>query len=184
MKRTAWALGIAALACVPAGAQETGGRAADRVLAAFIGCRQQRDPVVRAACYDAALDRLQGQVAARQVVIVDHEQVQQDRRTLFGFAPGHAADAPKPAKPIPTPKAARPPAEDVAEIDSTVVSAQSYGYDQYQIRIATGAVWRTTESGLPAAPRPGTRIHIHRAIMNSYLLRVGGYRAVRAVRVN
>lgn len=184
MKRTAWSLGIAALACVPAGAQDGGGRAADRVLAPFITCRQQRDPAARAACYDAALDRLQGQVTARQVVIVDHEQVQQDRRTLFGFSPGHAQEAPKPAKLAPAPRAARAPVEDVAEIDSTVVSAQPYGYDGLQIRIATGAIWRTTEGGIPIPPKPGTRIHIHRALMNSYLLRVGSYRAVRAVRVN
>lgn len=184
MKRWAWALGIAAVAGAPAGAQDVGGRAADRVLAPFIACRAQRDTAARAACYDAALDRLQGQVTARQVVIVDHEQVQQDRRTLFGFSGNRGLEAPKPPKPAAPPRAARASAEDVAEIDSTVTSAQPYGYDGLLIRIATGATWRTTEGGIPVPPKPGTKIHIHRGVMNGYLLRVGGYRAVRAIRVN
>lgn len=165
---------------------EEGGRAADRVLAPFLSCRQNRDVAARAACYDAALDTLQGQVGARQVVIVDHDQAVQDRRTLFGFGADHGAQPPrpvKPARPVATARAAKPVSEELNEIDSTVASSQPYGYDQWVIRLATGAVWRTTESGLPIQPKPGAKVHIHRGVMNGYLLRVGSSRAVRAMRV-
>ncbi len=180
-----WVMAMAAIAAAaPAAAAENEGHAADRALAPFVACRATRDPAVRLACFDAALDRLQAQVAQRQVVIIDHEQVAQDRRTLFGFSPSHEVAATRPPRPAPTPRAARPASEEVAEIDSTVVSAQPYGYDQWTIRLATGATWRTTEAGIPIQPKPGSKVHVHRALMNSFLLRVGAFRAVRAVRVN
>lgn len=179
-----WAIALWVAVSTPAAAADSG-RASDRALAPLVACRQTRDPAARAACYDAALDALQQSVAARQVVIIDREQSDQDRRASFGFSATHDVERPKPAKPEPVAKAPRKaPIEAVTEVDSTVVSAQPYGYDQWTIRIATGATWRTTESGIAIAPKPGTKIHIHRGVMNGYLLRVGTNRVVRAMRVN
>lgn len=173
------ALGVvAALWGAPVAAADNG-HAADRVLSAMVACRATADPRARAACYDAALDRLQQQIGASQVVILDREQVASDRKSSFGFG----ADGPRmPVQRVPKAKAPRT-VEDVVAVDSTVASASSYGYDQWTIRLATGAVWRTTESGIPAQPRTGAPVHIHRGIMGSYLLRVGSYRAVKAIRV-
>ena len=181
MRRTGLAI-AAALAGTPGLAQDAG-RASDRALAPLVSCRQTPDPRARAACYDAALDQLQQSVANRQVVIVDHDQAVQDRRTLFGFG-AREQPVPKPARPPKNAVAARAAPEEVVEIDSTIVAATQTNYDQWVFRLATGAVWRTTEgSAIPVAPRAGTKVHIHRSIMGGYLMRVGSYRAVRALRI-
>lgn len=170
---------LAALAGAPVAAADDR-HAADRVLSAMLACRATPDPRARATCYDAALDHLQQQIAARQVVIMDREQVAADRKSEFGFG----GEAPH----IPAPRAVKikpaPGEEEVVAVDSTVASAAPYGYDQWTIRLATGAVWRSTESGIPAQPRTGAPVHIHRGIMGSFLMRVGNFRAVKAIRIN
>lgn len=168
-------------AAAPALAQD--GRASDRALAPLVACRQIGDVRARAACYDAALDKLQQSVAARTVVVMDREEVKEDRRSSFGFGGSQTVArvvAPKPAR------TARPgaPVEELEAIDSTVVSASPYGYERWTIRIATGAVWRTTEAGITLAPKPGATIRIRRGLMGSFSLRIGNARPVRALRVN
>lgn len=181
-------LGMAlAVLAAPAGAEDNG-RASDRALAPLVACRMMPDPRARAACYDAALDRLQQAVAARQVVVMDREQVHEDRRAMFGFNSG---DAPsrlaivKPPKAAKASRAARgaPATEEVEEVDSTLVGMSPFGYDRWTIRIATGAVWRTTEPGFPVALKPGTEVHIRRGIMGSYIVRIGKARPLKAMRV-
>ncbi len=177
IKHVGLAAGMTLLA-LPAAAADNG-HAADRVLAQMVACRQNPDARARAVCYDAAFDRLQQQIAQRQVVIVDREQVAQDRKSLFGFSGGEHRAAPvREAK-----QAKLQPVEDLAEIDSTVTSATSYGYEQWTIRLANGAIWRSTEAGITVSPRPGTKVHIHRALMGSFFMKVGSGRTVRAMRV-
>ncbi len=177
-------LGMAlAMLAAPAGAEDNG-RASDRALAPLVACRPMPDPRARAACYDAALDRLQQAVAARQVVVMDREQVHEDRRAMFGFNGGGAPARLAAVKPPKLPKAARAaPAEEVEQIDSTVASMTQYGYDRWTIRLATGALWRTTEGGIPIAYKPGTNVHIRRGIMGSYIIRIGKARPLKAMRV-
>jgi hypothetical protein len=69
-------------------------------------------------------------------------------------------------------------------LDSTVAAAQPFGYQRWQIRLATGATWRTTEPSIGFDPRSGETVTIRRGAMSSYLLKVGKGRAVRAIRVN
>ena len=115
---------------------------------------------------------------------MDREQVHEDRKTMFGFngaeAPARIA-AVKPPKAAKATKAAR--AEEVQEVDSTLVSMSPYGYNRWTVRIATGAVWRTTEEGASSASRPGTEVQIRRSIMGSYIIRIGKARALKAIRV-
>ncbi|UAK24920.1 hypothetical protein [Sphingomonas nostoxanthinifaciens] len=173
VRRVALGWAMTTLAAVAADAQDSG-RASDRALAPLVNCRQTADPRARATCYDAALDTLQQAVAARRVVIVDREQVAQDRTVGFGVL--------VPERRLPS--APRRPSIDPVEIVSTVVSVSQYGYDQWTIRIASGAVWRTIETGLVDPPKPGAEIRIRRAAMGSYMLKIGRYgHATRAIRV-
>lgn len=178
--RTGPTIALLALAA-PVQAQDSG-RASDRALAPLVACRPIPDPRARASCYDGALDRLQQAVAGRQVVVMDREQVREDRRSAFGFV-GETVPRPKPVR---QPKSARGTAalpEDIATIDTTATSASPFGYDRWTIRLATGAIWRTTEAGIATAPRAGSPIHIRRGVMGGFLLRVGKGRTVRAMRV-
>lgn len=161
---------LALLAAAPAWAADEKGRASDRALAPLVACRPVPDARARAACYDAALDRLQQSVSERTVVVMDREQVKAD----FGFGPG-----PVPAKS----PAARIAPEPVKEVTSTVASVISYGYDLWGIRIANGAIWRTTETGLVFPPTPGTEVHIRRGTLGSYVMFVGKNKAVRVKRI-
>ncbi|WP_294394290.1 hypothetical protein [uncultured Sphingomonas sp.] len=171
------------VAAMPAMAAEKDG--ATRVLAPLVACRPISDASARAACYDRALDGLRGAVSAKQVTILDREQVQVNRKAMFGYS-GQEPPAPKASRKAPaqvTAKGPTPAPEPVNEISSTIVSATPYAVDRWTIRIAGGAVWRTTEAGMAVAPRAGTPVHIKRALMGSYMLRIGDARALRAMRV-
>lgn len=177
-------LGLAlALLAAPAVAQDNG-RASDRALGSLVACRPIPDPRARATCYDNALDKLQQAVADRQVVVMDREQVHEDHKAAFGFNGGGAPARLAAVKPPKATKAARPAApEEVQEVDTTLVSMTPYGYNRWTVRIATGAVWRTTEEGFSSASKPGTEVHIRRSIMGSYIIRIGKARALKAMRV-
>jgi hypothetical protein len=151
------------------------GKASDRALAPFVACRQIPDVRARALCYDNALDRLQHSVAGREVVIVDKQQANEDRKSLFGF---NAANR------MPAARAVRPADAEVAAIDSTVSGARQSGYDRWDIRLANGAIWRTLEAGIIVAPKNGEEVHIRRGALGSFMIRIGKSRAMRAIRVN
>jgi len=169
---------LAALVPVSVAAQNPG-KASDRALAPFVACRQVADVRARALCYDAALDRLQNSVAGREVVIVDKQQANEDRKALFGFSASHRMPEPK------APRAAPKAPETIEQaIDSTIVSAHQSGYDRWTIRLATGAVWRTLEPGIVIAPKVGEDVHIRRGTLGSFMLRIGKGRSMRAMRVN
>ena len=172
---------FAALVAVVPGSvvAQTSGKASDRALAPFVACRQVPDVRARALCYDNALDKLQNSVAGREVVIVDKQQANEDRKSLFGFSPGRGMPEPR------APRASgRQVAADVEKIDSTVVSAHQSGYDRWTIRLATGANWRTLEPGIVTAPKSGEEVHIRRGSLGSFTMRIGKGRAMRAMRVN
>ncbi len=155
----------------PAQAADDKGRPSDRALAPLVACRPIPDVRARALCYDAALDKLQQSVSQRTVVVMDREQVKAD----FGFGGG------KPLARSPAARVAMP--EGVDEISATVVSTSSYGYDLWDIRLATGAVWRTTEASVAFPPKQGQTIQIRRGILGSYTMMVGR-RALKVKRVN
>ena len=171
----------ALVAVVPASvAAQNSGKASDRALAPFVACRQVPDVRARALCYDNALDKLQHSVAGREVVIVDKQQANEDRKSLFGFSPGHGMPEPR----APRAAAGRSTDADVDKIDSTVVSARQSGYDRWTIRLATGANWRTLEPGIVTSPKSGEEVHIRRGALGSFTMRIGKGRAMRAMRVN
>jgi hypothetical protein len=160
----------AVLLAGPAQAQDKG-RPSDRALAPLVACRPIPDPRARAACYDAALDKLQQSVSERTVVVMDREQVKAD----FGFGGG------PPLARSPAAKVAAP--EPVQEVNSTIAGVISYGYDFWGIRVATGALWRTTDTGLVFPPKVGTAVQIKRGILGGYVMYIGKDKAVRVKRV-
>lgn len=155
----------------PALAAEDKGRPSDRALAPLVACRPIPDPRARALCYDAALDKLQQSVADRNVVVMDREQV----KANFGFGG---------TQPLPKSPAAKAQPIQVDEVESTITSVTSYGYDNWGIRIASGGLWRTTDSALPFPPKVGATIRIKRASLGGYVMYLGNNKAVRVIRSN
>jgi len=154
---------------------ENGG--AGRALAPLNACRVLADPRAKASCYDAALDKLQGAVDKREVVIVDKQQDNEDRKSLFGFNAERTLEEPR----VKRDRAQREP--DVEQMDSTVALSRRTGIDHWTIRLANGATWRTLEPGITSPPQAGDQVHIRRDALGKYLMRVGKSRSMRSIRV-
>ncbi len=169
---------VAGLALLPLGAE-----AAPRppaVLQKIADCRTVAGDAARLACYDAAAAALGEATAKEDIVVLDREAVRETRKGLFGFTlprlPFFGGDqGDKRAKG----DVAR---EEINEIDGVAAAVRAVGYRQFRIVLEDGAVWATTEAISVDIPRVGSKIHIKRAALGSYLLKVDGGRAVKAMR--
>ena len=103
---------------------------------------------------------------------MDRAQVGEARRQLFGFE--------MPALPRLF------GAEGVAElnaIETTLQSATQVADNRWVFRLADGGVWRQIDSeSIRHRPRQGDAVLVRKASMGSFLLTVGGSRAVRVRR--
>lgn len=158
---------------LPAHAAAQRSRAAEPV-AELSRCRGIPESATRLACYDQAADSLTRAIAAKQVVVLDRDDVRKTRRSLFGFTLpqlpffGGGNDEPPEAK----------------EIKAKLASARELGYGKWRVRLEEGAVWETTEAVSGSTPEAGQEVSIRKAALGSYFLKFGSTRAVRAKRVN
>ena len=102
-----------------------------------VNCRAITDSTQRLACYDAEVARLDEAATKNEVYMVDKQQVQKTRRTLFGL-------------PLPNLGLFGGGDDDneenqIAELESTVKSA-SYNGEGWVITIAEGSTWQQMES--------------------------------------
>ena len=151
-----------------AGAQETRSPTIDDVLA----CRAETENTKRLACFDRAATALSDAAAKKEIQIVTREDVRRTRRSLFGFA--------LPKLPFFSGDDSGDTVPDI--IEAVVKSVRGDGYGRYTIVLTDGAVWRNTEE-LRFAPTAGDKLQIKAAALGSYMMKVNGGRAVRALRV-
>jgi hypothetical protein len=153
------------------------GDAGDRVLKPFAACRAIAVPDARLACFDKAAASLEAAVAARDVRIVDRQEISRAKRSLFGFT------LPKIALFGGGDKEPRQEEPESTEIDTTIVSSRRVENDRVELILAEGdAKWRTTDPML-FTPRNGAKIHIRKGTLGNYFLSVAGERTVRGIRV-
>lgn len=141
-------------------------------LARLVACRDVADGTARLACYDAAAGALDSAERQGDVVVIDRAQVSETRRQLFGFE--------MPALPrLFGPEGA----VQVDSIETTLQSASQVSDDRWVFRLADGAAWRQIDSGrVSFQNRAGQPVRVRKASLGSYLLTVGGSRAVRVRR--
>ena len=164
-------LGAAAAAQTPA-AQSSG----NDLINALGACRAIGDAARRLACYDEAASRLTQAVGRNDLVVLNRDDIRRTHRSLFGF---HL-----PRLPI-FGGGDREVAEAPEEITATIRSVRSLGFDKWQIVLEDGAVWQTTEgSAYVQGPRAGNTVVIRRGPLGSYMMRIQGQRALRAMRTN
>ncbi len=169
-------IGIFFLSASAAGAQTAAAApsSASDLVNAVGACRSITDSAQRLTCYDAAASRLTQAVSQNELVVLNREDIRRTRRSLFGFHlpriglfgrnSGDEEDDPE-------------------EITATIASVRSLGYDKWQIRLQDGAVWQTTEpSSFIRPPRAGGSVVLRRGPMGSYMIRIDGQRALRAMR--
>ncbi len=166
---------VCAVAMVALMASATHG--ADRpvaVMQQLEACRAIAPDAARLACFDTAAAAVGDASAKKEIVILDREGVQQTRKGLFGFAL-------PPLKLFGSDDKAD--ADRIDEIELEIRDARQGNYNEWQMTMADGSIWRTTEPLISNLPRQGRIAKITRGALGSYFLRVDGGQKVRAKRV-
>jgi len=138
-------------------------------LTRVLDCRPIADQQQRLACFDAAVAALAEAEAARQVVMVDREQIRDAQRRQFGFEGlripflDGGGDAPD-------------------EITTTVRGARELSNGKWTVDLAQGGTWRMLES-TRIEPAVGQSVKVKRAALGSFLMSINNRRSVRVVRV-
>lgn len=149
----------------------------DRVVQSFARCRALPAPDARLDCFDKAAGALEAAVKAKDVTIVDRQDVRKARRSLFGFTiprltlfgGGDGRDDKD--------------EDEFSELNTTLTSVRPVANGRVELRLADGdAVWVTTDP-MTFPPKAGAKIRIRRGAMGNYFLAIDGERSVRGMRL-
>lgn len=141
-------------------------------LRSLLACRAMTEATARLACFDAAAGALETAHRDGSILVVDRVEVDRARREAFGlnlpalprlFGGGAGAE--------------------LADIETTLVSASRNPRDQWTFRLADGSTWMQTDGDpVQFRNRPDQPVRIRRAALGSFLMTVGGSRAIRVQR--
>ncbi|HEU0135414.1 MAG TPA: hypothetical protein VFR28_11375 [Allosphingosinicella sp.] len=166
-------LATAALSAAPALARPKPQDARSNALIQGIAaCRDIADEKARLACYDEAGARLSQAVEKKELVVLDRQEINQTRRSLFGFG--------LPDIPLFRGEGGK----DSGQIETVIAGVSPLANGKWQIRLEDGAVWQTTEPWTAASdPKSGQKIVIRRGMMGNYFLRINGRTGISGMRV-
>ncbi|RYG15271.1 MAG: hypothetical protein EON96_10910 [Caulobacteraceae bacterium] len=142
------------------------------MLQRLVACRDIADGAARLACYDAAAGVIDSAERQGELVVIDRAQADETRRQLFGFS-------------VPTlPRLFGTDGQaEIDAVETTLQSASLVGEGRWVFRLADGAVWRQIDSEpVRFQNRAGQEVRVRKASLGSFLLTVGGSRAVRVRR--
>lgn len=165
--------GLAALVAASAlSGQAAPAQERPEVLARLMACRSVADSTARLACFDAAAGVLDSAARQGDLVVLDRAGVAETRRQLFGFQ--------MPALPrLFGPEGA----VEISSIETTLQSAALVAEGRWVFRLEDGSVWRQIDSErVRFQNRPGEAVRVRTASLGSFMLTVGGSRAVRVRR--
>jgi len=158
-----------ALAAAPGQAQP---QQRPEMLERLTACRAVAENSARLACYDAAAAAFDTAERQGELVVVDRAAVNETRRQLFGFE-------------LPTlPRLfSGGEAEELDSIETTLHHASVGPESRWIFRLTDGSVWRQIDSErVRFENESGEPVRVRKASLGSYLLTVGGSRAVRVRR--
>ena len=140
-------------------------------------CRAMTDADRRLACYDRAAARLDAAQQNREIVIIDREEVQKTKRTLFGLS--------LPRLDIFSGGKQEEDEEEIKEITAKIATASVGSDGNWLIRLEDGAKWHQTDGKMIASrPRPGSTVLIRRGALGSFIMRVDNQPGVKVRREN
>ena len=164
--------GLAAIAVATVPSIQDTAQQRPESLERLIACRAISESAARLACYDAAAGALDAAQQQGELVVIDRVQANETRRQLFGFE--------APSLPSLFGGAAVP---DIDAIETTLQSASQGGDNRWVFRLADGGVWRQIDSEpVRFQNRAGQEVRVRKASLGSFMLTVGGSRAVRVRR--
>jgi hypothetical protein len=170
--------GTALAMAFTAHAQETDGTSDTDYVEALKACQSIAGDAERLACFDRAVSSIVTASDSGEVQVVDKEQVEQTRRSLFGFSlpklgifsgDDDEGDEEKKQR---------------ANLLETSVSSVSYSRDSIFFGTPEGAVWRI--SNPPKRLRTvkvGDAVVLKKATMGSFFVRINGQTGVKGRRV-
>lgn len=166
-------MAAAALAPAPAMAKpKLQDARSNALLQALSACRAVADENARLDCYDKASARLAEAVDRKELVVLDRQEINETRRSLFGFS-------------VPNiPLFRGESGGDSGKLETVIAGASPLGGGKWQIRLEDGAIWQTNEARIGLGdPRPGQKIVIQRGTLGNYFLRIDGQRGIRGRRI-
>jgi hypothetical protein len=175
----AWLLAVSPSLALAAPPAPKAGQA--DVVKALSACRAITDSTERLACFDKTAASLDQAQASGEVIVVDRAQVRQIKRQAFGFTMpslaifdlGGHKDKDK----------VRDKDAGDESITAIATSAHQTADGKWIIALDDGSVWRQIDSDTVAIdPRPGSKIHIRRASLGSFLMNVDGQSGIRVHR--
>ncbi len=163
---------IAGLAALTLAAQTPAQQPRPEMLERLTACRAVADNAARLACYDAAAAAFDTAEREGELVVIDRAAVNETRRQLFGFE-------------LPTlPRLFNGgEGDELDSIETTLERASRSGENRWVFRLADGSVWRQIDSEpVRFENDPGQPVRVRKASLGSFLMTVGGSRAVRVRR--
>jgi hypothetical protein len=164
--------GLAAMALTATAPVQDAQQQRPEALERLVACRAITENTARLACYDAAAGAFDTAQQQGELLVIDRAQANETRRQLFGF---EAPSLPSLFGGNATP--------DIESIETTLQSASQGGDGRWVFRLADGGVWRQIDSEpVRFQNRSGQEVRVRKASLGSFMMTVGGSRAVRVRR--
>jgi len=139
----------------------------------LLACRAIPDAAQRLSCFDRETAGIDQALTAKNLVVVDREQANAARRSLFGFS-------------LPSFSGLFGGDEDeVKQVDSSVASSRRNVEGGWTVTLADGSTWtQSDDTPLALAPRRGDKIVVRRRALGSYTMAVAGQPGVKVRRIS
>ncbi len=170
------------LLATAAGAQEQNREERPRAaqLQAVYDCRAITDPAERLACFDRQIAALEAAEAARDVAIIDREEVRRTRRGLFGFSLGNLGSIFGSGDDEDDDERAR--ADRVEQIEAVIREVGRNRSGQLVLALDNDQQWVQTDTAGGRSPRAGQNVVIRRASLGGFIASVEGRAGFRVRR--
>ncbi len=164
-----------------AGAQDTEQPNRPRApqLQAVYDCRALTDTASRLACFDQRIAALEAAESARDVTVIDREEVRRTRRGLFGFSLGDLGSI---FGSDDDDDEARAAADRVEQVEGIVREVGRDRSGKLVLILDNGQRWIQTDSGGGRSPRAGNSVIISRASLGGFIASVEGRAGFRVRR--
>jgi hypothetical protein len=140
-------------------------------LSAVVDCRKIADSGERLACYDKAVADLDTAEKTREVVVVDRDQVNEARRSVFGLK-------------LPKIKLFGGDDDEVAALESVITSVGRGRDGKLTFTIEDGARWVQTDNHTVVGVRVGTKVTLTRGVLGTFFAKFHGSTSAKVARVN
>jgi hypothetical protein len=137
----------------------------------LMGCRSIASAEERLACFDREAAAMDAAIAANNLVIVDREQAQAAKRSLFGFSIPNFGGLFGGGE------------DDVKQIEGTIETVGHNADGGFIFYLADGSIWSQTDDWPGLDPRPGKKVVVKRGVMGSFWLSIPGQNGVKVKRI-